>query len=267
VPRSRTPLVLGAAAVLVVVLLTVLGAPTWLRTALCLPLLVGVSGAAISANVLPLRASVDALTRIALLLLFGVVSLVFAGLVVALVFRDGLDADRVVLTHTAVALVALGGFALRSPGGVTPARTRPSARTTGGPSAWASVAAGLLLLVVAVVLGRSFLPSASNSPTFALTGRAGTESGPLVATPGSEVALDWAVRQAGALPAGQPVQAVMDGRAVDVLSDVTPISDGSYAGRAVVLAPNTVGLHRVVLSLPLPDQRLELVAYVDVRPA
>ena len=122
-------------------------------------------------------------------------------------------------------------------------------------------------MVVALLVGRALLPAESGSPTFDFTGPAGTEAGPLAASPGREVALDWVVRRAGQLPAGQSVQAVVDGQAVDVLSDVTPVSDGQYAGRALIVAPSTIGLHRVVLSLPLPDRRLELVAYVDVRPA
>src|SRR3954471_9713650 len=82
-PRSQTPLVLGAAGLLLVVLLTVLGSPAWLRTALCLPLLLGISGAAISAVVLPPRSNMDGLTRAALVGLFGVASLVGAALLVA----------------------------------------------------------------------------------------------------------------------------------------------------------------------------------------
>jgi hypothetical protein len=50
-----------------------------------------------------------------------------------------------------------------------------------------------------------------------------------------------------------------------VASDVTPAATGDYTGSARLVAPTDPGLHRVVLSVPLPTQRLELVTYLDVR--
>ncbi len=264
--RSLTPLVLAAGGLLLAVLLTVVGSPAWLRIVVCLPLLLGISGAAISGIVLPPRATVDGLIRAALVVLFGVTSLVCAALIVALVCRNGLGTDDLVLVDAGLALVALGVFAVLNPGGVAAVRARPLGPGTAGGSAWVSAVAGLVLVVVALVVGRSLLPVGNGSPTFDFTGPAATDAGPIVSSPGREVPLDWVVRDAGQLPAWQPLQAVIDGHAVDVLSDVTPVARGEYAGRAVVLAPSTIGLHRIVLSLPLPDRRLELVTYVDVRP-
>jgi hypothetical protein len=70
----------------------------------------------------------------------------------------------------------------------------------------------------------------------------------------------------GALPTGTVLQAVIDGQAVPVSTDVEPGDQGAYSGLATVVAPVVPGVHRVVLSAPLPSQRLELVTYLDVQP-
>jgi hypothetical protein len=266
--RSETRLLAGAgtAALLVVLLLTLAGAPTAVRALICLPLLVGISGAAISASLVPQQDRLDGLTRGGLALLFGLASLLFSGLLVALILRHGLGTRRLVVVQVLVSALALATFAasrFRRVPVPPPAGTVPAPRTS---TIWSAVA-GIVLLGLALVGGRLLLPGDSAAPTFSFTGPAATAAGPTKVAPAGPITLDWALRHAGTLPKGQPLQAVIDGQSVDVRSNVTPVTGGDYGGQASLVAPSTPGLHRVVLSIPLPSQRLELVTYVDVQPA
>jgi hypothetical protein len=130
---------------------------------------------------------------------------------------------------------------------------------------WSGVA-GVALLVGALALGAAWIPRGASAPTFSFTGPAATAPGPTRVAPDAAVPLDWTLRNLGTLPAGITMQAVIDGRAVSVAGDLVPDGTGQYRGAATVQAPAVPGVHRVVLSVPLPANRLELVTYVDVQP-
>jgi hypothetical protein len=271
--RARVLVAGGAVGLLLAVVLTFADAPTSVRTALCLPLLVAISGAAFSAVLVPEQSRLDGVSRTGLVVLLGLGALLVSALLVGLLLRDGLPATRVVLVLaalTAVPLVLLGRGASVGPlsrSGLPNATLSPGSMSSGSMSSgslWSGVA-GVALLVGALALGTALIPRGSAAPTFSFTGPAATAPGPTPVAPNTQVPLSWSLRHAGTLPAGTVLQAVIDGRAVGVSGDLVPDGAGEYRGTATVQAPAEPGVHRVVLSAPLPSQRLELVTYVDVQ--
>jgi hypothetical protein len=277
--RQRARVLVGAGAVglLVAVVLVQADAPTVVRIVLGLPLLIGISGAALTAVLVPGQRRLDGLTRIGLVLLFGLTALVASALLVALVFRDGLPAGRLAVAQALLTAVPLVIVALR---GVAAPAARP---TVPGPTVWSGVA-GVALLAVAFLLGSRIIPhgSAADVPTFSFTGPAATAAGPSTAAVGSDISLGWALRGAAGRAGDPTVQAVVDGQSVDVQTAATRSGSDAYTGTAVLRAPATPGLHRVVLAALVPAraegaggvpgdagvsaaQRLELVTYVDVQ--
>lgn len=261
--RHRPRVLVAAAAVglVLVVILTAVGAPATVRTLLCLPLLIGISGAAFSAVLVPDQRRLDGLSRLGVVLLLGLGLLVAAGLLVATLLRDGLPATRVVIAQALLTAVPLGVLALRSTA-TTPSGPRTSIP---GPTLWSGVA-GVVLLVGALLLGTRLIPDQPASPTFAFSGPAATAPGPTKAAPGEPVMLGWTLRDAGNLPGAPTLQAVIDGRPAQVSTTTTDARPAEYAGTVTVSPPPEAGVHRVVLAAVLPSQRLELVSYIQVEP-
>lgn len=257
---------LGALAVAVA--LTLLDAPTAVRTLVVLPVVVGVTGAAALAAVLPRPAEVDRLTRVGMAVVLGLAALLASVLVVS-AFGGPLEAGRLVIALLLLAAVALAVWFIRSRRQASAPASPLAGLDIRGLHATSLVSAlaGVALVAAAFVVGRHVLPAAgAASPIFSFTGPAATQQGPTVAAPGRPVTLNWSLRHEDAgMPAGEPVQAVVDGRAVGVVSDVTPRGPAEWSGAAQLLAPTQVGVHRVVLSMPLPERRVELVTYLDVK--
>jgi hypothetical protein len=257
---SRVRVLAGAgAALLAVLVLTSLGSPVVVRALLCLPVLVGMSGVALSNTLVPRQARLDGLTRVGLALVFGLGVLLCSALLLT-VAGGGLAAERLVvvlLLVTAVTLVVWYRW-----GGPAPAIG--VGRALSPPSTVLAMAGGVVVLVLAVVVGRLLLPGSPDSPTFSFTGPAATAAGPMSLAAGDPIRLGWAVRHAGSLPPGQTMQAVVDGRPAAVSFDIQRMTGGSYSGQVEIAGPTDPGVHRVVLAMPLPSQRLELVAYVNV---
>lgn len=260
--RNRSRLLVGAAVVglVLVVVLTAVGAPSAVRTLLCLPLLIGISGAAFAAVLVPDNRRLDALTRLGVVLLLGLGTLVAAGLLVATLFRHGLPDTRVVIAQALLTVVPLAMLALRPT--VAPGPRQSISRST----LWSGVI-GVALLVGALLLGTRLIPDQPASPTFAFSGPAATAPGPTKAAPGEPVTLAWALHDAGNLPGGPTLQAVVDGRPAEVSATTTDVRPGEYAGTATVSPPPEAGVHRVVLAAVLPSSRLELVSYIEVEPS
>ncbi|MDQ1674607.1 MAG: hypothetical protein QOC98_3169 [Frankiaceae bacterium] len=256
--RARLLAAAGAIGLVLVVVLTLAGAPTIVRTGLCLPLLIGIGGSALSATLVPDQRRLDGLTRVGLVLLLGLTTLLTAALLVALLFRDGLPATRLVIAQAVLSAVPLAVLASRG-------RAAKASRTAVAASTVWSGVAGVVLLALALVLGNAIVPKGGSEPTFSFTGPTAKSPGPTSVGAGAPVPLSWSLRNTGNLLPVPSLQAVIDGRPVAVTSDVTPAGPQEYRGTATLTAPTTVGVHRVVLSAPLRTQRLELVTYLDVR--
>lgn len=254
------PLV-GAAAValLAVALVTVADPPPLLRTLVCLPVLVGISGALMCLAFLPEWGGLDGLSRAGLVLLMGLGTLVVSGMIVALILRNGLPVERVVLADVLLTAVPLAVLSSRSAAPSSLGLRRPTA------ALW-SVLAGVALLAGALVIGTRIAPLDDDAkPTFSFTGPAATAGGPTLSRPGVPVSLDVVLRNVGPPSAGTGLQAVLDGQPAQIAYEARTQGAGEYRGVVTILAPADPGVHRLVLSAPSPDQRLELVTYIDVR--
>ena len=193
--RARVLVAAGAVGVVIAVVLTFADAPTLVRAVLCLPLLVAVSGAALTAVLVPQQSRLDGVNRTGLVVLLGLGALLISALLVAVLFRDGLPATRVVLMLAVLTAIPLGFLGRRASAEPVSGSALPSA------TVWSGIA-GVALLLGALVVGTALIPHGSSAPTFSFTGPAATAPGPTVVAPSAPVPLSWALRNVGVVPAG-----------------------------------------------------------------
>jgi hypothetical protein len=120
--RARVLVAGGAVGLALALVLTFADAPAAVRTVLCLPLLVAISGAAFSAVLVPEQSRLDGVSRTGLVVLLGLAALLVSALLVGLLLRDGLPATRVVLV---LAALTAGDVVVRH------RRSRPARRGPG----------------------------------------------------------------------------------------------------------------------------------------